>query len=70
MREFVDGARLQVFATPDAAATAAVSRDRVAWMTAVLRAVMWRQGGGGAGDARPTMGKGGHGRVSGFGRVL
>jgi hypothetical protein len=36
--------RLQVFATPDAIAMAAMSPDRVAWMTAVARAVLRRQG--------------------------
>jgi hypothetical protein len=36
--------RLQVFATPDAVAMAAMSRSRVAWMGAVARAVLRRQG--------------------------
>jgi hypothetical protein len=37
------GARIQVFATPDAIAMAAMSPHRVAWMTVVARAVLRRQ---------------------------
>ncbi len=38
VREWGNVGRLQVFATPDAIAMAAMSPDRVAWMTAVARA--------------------------------
>jgi hypothetical protein len=71
VREFVNE-RLQVFATPDAIAMAAMSRSRVAWMGAVARAVLRRQGlvrqrGAAVGDsgrpnlkrARPEAKKGG-----------
>jgi hypothetical protein len=37
------GARIQVFATPDTIAMAAMSRSRVAWMGAVVRAVLRRR---------------------------
>jgi hypothetical protein len=42
--EIGNGGRLQVFATPDAIAMAAMSPNRVAWMTAVARAVLRRRG--------------------------
>jgi hypothetical protein len=38
-----DGCRLQVFATPDTIAMAAMSHVRVAWMTVVARGVVRRQ---------------------------
>jgi hypothetical protein len=42
--EVGNGGRLQVFATPDALAIAAMSPNRVAWMTAVARGVFRRKG--------------------------
>jgi hypothetical protein len=43
VREDGNDGRLQVFATPDAIAMAAMSPCRVAWMTVVARAVLRRQ---------------------------
>jgi hypothetical protein len=43
VREHGNGGRVQVFATPDTIAMAAMSRDRVAWMGAVARAVLCRR---------------------------
>jgi hypothetical protein len=42
VREY-GGARLQVFATADAVAMAAMSAERAAWMVGVARAARWRQ---------------------------
>jgi hypothetical protein len=39
----LDGCRLQVFATPDTIAMAAMSHVRVAWMVVVARGVFRRQ---------------------------
>ena len=46
VRDSEDGnsGRLQVFATPDIIAMAAMSPNRVAWMTAVARGVLRRKG--------------------------
>ncbi len=42
MREDGNSGRLQVFATPDVLAMAAMSPNRVAWMTTVARGVLRR----------------------------
>jgi hypothetical protein len=61
VRELCNGGRVQVFATPDAIAMAAMSPCRVAWMAAVARAVLRRRGlvrqrGAAAGDSgRPNL---------------
>jgi hypothetical protein len=44
VREDANSGRLQVFATPDIIAMAAMSPNRVAWMTAVARGVLRRKG--------------------------
>jgi hypothetical protein len=43
VREALNDGRLQVFATPDAIAMAAMTHLRVSWMVAVARAVLRRQ---------------------------
>jgi hypothetical protein len=52
VRERGNDGRLQVFATPDALAMAAMSPCRVAWMTVVARAVLRRQWPAAAGGKR------------------
>jgi hypothetical protein len=55
----VSNRRLQVFATPDTIAMAAMSPVRVAWMAAVARGVLRRQSSGGRSDAATAMGSSG-----------